>query len=125
MVSYSHGLGEKRENSVTDKLKKLFGDDNVEKIGELGNEKDMFKGVDVLIRKDDKEYSGQVKPFGYIKDDGKNVRVFFTANVKPYNVDWLIFQNNKSHILIYDNKNVKISNGQYLIPSENLLFTID
>jgi hypothetical protein len=86
----------------------------------------MFKGIDVVIKKDGKEYTGQIKPFGYIKDDGKNVRIFFSANAKYYNnVDWLIFQNNKQNILIYDNKGVKISNGQYLIPSENLLFTID
>ena len=100
MVSSTHNLGEKRETSVTDKLKKVFGDENVDKIGELGNEQDMFKGVDIIIKKDGTIYTGQVKPFGYIKDDGKNVRVFFTANTKSYNVDWLIFQNDKSGILI-------------------------
>lgn len=125
MVSITHNLGEKRESSVTDKLKSLFGDDNVEKVGELGSEQDMLKGVDAIIKKDENSYTAQIKPYGYIKDDGKNVRVFFTANTKPYNVDWLIFQNNKSGILIYSNKNVKISGGQYLIPSENLLFKID
>jgi Fe-Mn family superoxide dismutase len=126
MVSETHVSGEKRESSVTEKLKDTFGKENVDKVGELGNTSDMFKGIDVVIKKDGKEYTGQIKPFGYIKDDGKNVRIFFSANAKYYNnVDWLIFQNNKQNILIYDNKGVKISNGQYLIPSENLLFTID
>lgn len=123
-VSSTHQTGEKRETSVEDKLGEFFGKDNVKKIGELGSPEDIG-GVDIIISKDGVNHTGQIKPFGYVRDDGNNTRVFFTANAKPYSVDWLIFQNEKNNILIYNNKNVKISNGQYLIPTSNLLFTID
>lgn len=124
MVSETHILGEKREDIVINKLKWAFGKNNVTKIGCLGNQDDMFKGVDVIVERDEKKYTGQIKPFGKTQKSGDNLIMHLTGNVKPYNVDWMIFENRKDGILIFDNKDIRISGGKYIIPSKNLVIKL-
>ena len=76
--------GNKTEDAVVEKLKKQFGDENVTRIGELGNKEDMMTGVDVKIMVDGVEKTAQVKPFSYITKSDDMYKVDGTANVKKY-----------------------------------------
>ena len=48
-----------------------------------------------------------------------------TGNVKPYDVDWLIFINTKSNkILIFENKPIK-NHNQYVFNESSLIHEIE
>ena len=44
-----------------------------------------------------------------------------TGQIKQYTTDWLIFVKTEGNIMIFDNKNVKIISGKYVIPDNNLI----
>ncbi len=83
--------GNKTEDAVVEKLKKQFGDENVTRIGELGNKEDMMTGVDVKIMVDGVEKTAQVKPFSYITKSDDMYKVDGTANVKKYPIKVAVF----------------------------------
>lgn len=57
-------------------------------------------------------------------EDGK-ITVYDTGNVKPYNVNWLIFINTKSNkILIFENNPVK-DHHQYVFDESSLIHEIE
>ena len=123
ILEQTNSLGEKREDDTVVKLKKEFGDSNVTKLGKLGGELDMVKGVDAEIILNGKPISAQIKPLGYSKNINGNIILFNTGNVKYYTTDWLIFTN-KKETLIFNNDNTKIVDGRYIFPEESLIYTL-
>jgi hypothetical protein len=118
--------GQKSEDDVLVKIEKYFGDSaKLEKTGGHGQKTDAFKGVDLAITLNGKRHTAQVKPFSTIlKEDGK-ITVKDTGNVKPYDVDWLIFINTKSNkILIFENKPIK-NHNQYVFNESSLIHEIE
>jgi hypothetical protein len=118
--------GQKSEDNVQKKLEDYFeGDAKVEKIGGHGQKRDAFKGVDMVIEKDGKTYTAQVKPYSTATVDGDKVSLSDTGNVKPYNVNWLIFIQPKTNkILIFDNHPLQNEN-QYIFKLSSLLHEIE
>jgi Fe-Mn family superoxide dismutase len=118
--------GQKSEDNVQKKLEDYFeGDAKVEKIGGHGQKRDAFKGVDMVIEKDGKTHTAQVKPYSTSTIDGDKVALSDTGNVKPYNVNWLIFIQPKTNkILIFDNHPLQNEN-QYIFKLSSLLHEIE
>jgi hypothetical protein len=118
--------GQKSEDKVLSKIESYFGPNSfVEKVGGHGQKTDAFKGIDLIINVGDKKYTSQVKPFSNIKEDNGTITVFDTGNVKPYNVNWMIFINTKSNkILIFEN-NPKKNHHQYVFDTSSLIHKID
>jgi hypothetical protein len=118
--------GQKSEDSVLVKIEEYFGDAaKLEKISGHGQKTDAIKGVDLSITLDGKKYTAQIKPFSTtIEEDGK-ITVKDTGNVKPYDVDWLIFINTKSNkILIFENNPIK-NHNQYVFNESSLIHKIE
>lgn len=115
--------GDKRENDTITKLEEKFNHKNVTKLGKLGGEVDMIRGVDVEVKKGNKTYDGQIKPFSHIKENNNKIVVNNTANVKKYTTDWMIFTN-KKETLIFDNSSTQIIEGKYVFPSDSLIYTL-
>ena len=118
--------GQKSEDNVQKKLENYFeGEVKVEKIGGHGQKEDAFKGVDMIIYKDGKTHTAQIKPYSTTTVDGDNVKLFDTGNVKPYKVDWLVFIQPKTNkILIFDNNPLQNEN-QYIFKLSSLLHEIE
>jgi Fe-Mn family superoxide dismutase len=116
--------GNKTEDVVVEKLKSVFGDDNVIRIGELGSKEDMMAGVDVKIIIDGKEYTAQVKPFSHITRVEDDYKVDGTANVKKYKTDWMIFLKRLEDLVIFDNSKTKIIDGVYFFPVDTKLYQL-
>lgn len=118
--------GQKSEDNAIVKIQNYFGPEaKVEKVGEHGGKKDAFKGIDMIIKMGDKDYTAQVKPFSSISIIKDKVELLDTGNVKPYNTDWLIFINPKSNkILIFDNKPTS-DKDQYVFNIDSLLHEIE
>jgi Fe-Mn family superoxide dismutase len=118
--------GQKSEDKVLSKIEQYFGkDSSVEKIGGHGQKSDAFKGIDLIVNVDGKKHTAQVKPFSSIKKEGDKITVLNTGNVKPYNVDWMIFINTKSNkILIIENNPIE-SRDQYVFNTSSLIHEID
>lgn len=118
--------GQKSEDSVQKKLEDYFeGNAKIEKIGGHGQKADAFKGVDMIIKMEDKIFTSQIKPYSSVSIDDDKVELLDTGNVKPYNVDWLIFIQPKTNkILIF--KNEPISNkDKYIFDLNSLLYEIE
>jgi Fe-Mn family superoxide dismutase len=118
--------GQKSEDKVLSKIESYFGENSsVEKIGGHGQKSDAFKGIDLIVNIGDKKYTSQVKPYSTFKEEGNKIIVFDTGNVKPYNVDWMIFINTKSNkIIIFENNPIKDQN-QYVFNVSSLIHQID
>jgi len=115
--------GSKREEITAAILKRFFGKSaKVELVGELGNKKDAIQGVDLEIIKDGKLYTAQVKPFREIKETENGISLEGTASVKLYKTDWMVFQRGKN-VLVFNQK-PKIVDGNFLFPSDSLLYNI-
>jgi hypothetical protein len=116
--------GEEREDITVIALRKIFGTDDVHKIGGLGSEEDMISGVDAIINKDGKRLTAQIKPFSGVKDfDDDSVMVFGASAPKQYKTDYLVF-NNKNKTLVFKNENTKIIDGNYVFPKSNIFADI-
>ena len=114
-------FGDENEEIVVTKLKELYGEENVEKIGELGNTEDALKGIDCKIKIGETIKTAQIKPFkSFDSDDGFYI-MNDTGQVKPYTTDWIIFSKKTGEIMIFENDGIKIVKGQYVIPKLNLI----
>ena len=80
---------------------------------------------DLTVVLDGKKHTAQVKPYSTMtKEDGK-ITMKDTGNVKPYDVDWLIFINTKSNkVLIFENKPIK-NHNQYVFNESSLIHEIE
>jgi hypothetical protein len=124
VLGQTHAWGQKREDSTVEILKKQFGKDNVNAVGKLGSSDDMIGGVDCEITINGEVKTAQIKPFTHMKtEDGKTI-VMGAGNVKKYKTDLLIFSKNNKEILVFDNHNSKIVNGDFVFPEENLIYTL-
>ena len=123
-LGLTHDMGGVTEDYTVKIIKKEFGDENVEQIGELGNQEDMIGGVDCKVVVNGETKTLQIKPFSYTKDEKNSIMVFNTGQVKKYTTDWIAFANQKKGVLIFDNKNTKIINGNYVFPSEDLIYEL-
>jgi hypothetical protein len=100
-------------------------DDNVEQIGELGNKEDMIGGIDCKVTVDGKTNTVQIKPFSRIKQEDGKITVLDTGQVKKYSTDWMVFTKKNKEVLIFSNKQVKITHGVYVFPEESLIYTLN
>ena len=123
-LGITHNIGGETEDFVVSILKKKFGEDNVEQIGELGNREDMINGVDCRVTIDGNEKDAQIKPFGNIKKDNGNIILINSGQVKHYPTELIIFANKTKGVLIFKNNNTKIVGGQYVIPQEDLIYEL-
>jgi hypothetical protein len=118
--------GQKSENDVFVKIEKYFGDSaTLEKIGGHGQKEDAIEGVDLKITLEGKEYTAQIKQFSTTSNVNGKITVKDTGNVKPYDVDWMIFINTKSNkVLIFENKPIK-NHNQYVFNENSLIHEIE
>lgn len=124
VLGQTHAWGQKREDTTIEILKKEFGDNNVKAVGKLGSSEDMIGGIDCEITIDDKVITAQIKPFTHIITNDGNSMVMGSGNVKKYQTDWIIFAKNNKEVLVFDNKNSKIIDGNFVFPEENLIYTL-
>ena len=125
ILGSTNRAGDAREDLVVKKLKDKFGDKNVKKIGELGAKSDMIMGVDCIIIIDGEEYTAQIKPYKTIKVVDENlVSILDTGQVKVYSTDWIIFEGGPDGVLVFDNSDTKIVDGNYTFDKNNLIYTL-
>ena len=117
----TNSFGELTEVMVVEILKKEYGEDNVTKIGKLGGSVDALEGVDCEVKIGNEIKTAQIKPYkSYELVDGF-YKMLDTGQVNPYNTDWMIFSKKNKDAMIFDNKNIKIVKGNYVIPEINLI----
>lgn len=119
--------GEKTENKAAEKIESYFeGDAKIKKTSGHGKKEDAYKGIDMVVTLNNKEYKAQVKPYSGVEINDDIITVLDSGNVEKYNyVDWLVFRDpNKGKVLIF--KNNPISSGQnYKFNKESLLHEIE
>lgn len=118
--------GQKSESSATKKMEIYFGKNaKVIQVGGHGQKKDAFKGIDLIVNLNDKEYTAQVKPYSTMSIIKDKIELLDTGNVKKYDTDWLIFVNQKTNkILIFKNNPITNEN-QYSFNMDSLLHEIE
>lgn len=124
VLNQTHNWGQKREDNTIVLLKKQFGEQNVKPIGKLGSTQDMVGGIDTIITINGSEITAQIKPFTHLIGEQNLTFVIGAGNVKKYKTDWLIFSKNDKEILVFDNKNSKIVDGNFVFNKENLIYTL-
>jgi len=118
--------GQKSEDDVLKKVEDYFeGNAKLIKIGGHGQKNDAIKGIDLKIEIDGKTYTAKVKPYSNTLIEEDKVISSETGNVKPYNVDWLIFIQTKTNkILIFKNNPISDKNV-YVFNISSLLYEIE
>jgi hypothetical protein len=124
VLGQTHAWGQRREDTTVEILKKQFGEDNVNAVGKLGSSEDMIGGIDCEIIVDGVTKTAQIKPFGSISEEHHFIIVLGSGNVKKYKTDWLIFSKNNKEILIFENNNTTIINGNFVFPEKSLIYTL-
>jgi hypothetical protein len=124
VLGQTHAWGQKREDTTVEILKKQFGQDNVNAVGKLGSSEDMIGGIDCEIIVDGVTKTAQIKPFAAISEEHHFIIVLGSGNVKKYKTDWLIFSKNNKEILIFDNNDTTIANGNFVFPEKSLIYTL-
>lgn len=116
--------GEKREEITVAIMNKFFGPSaKIEKRGKLGDESDMLKGIDLIMKKDGKELTGQVKPYRERIEKDNNIILKGTGKVKVYNTDLMIFQKGRN-VMVF-NKKPNIISGNFVFPKDALIHDIN
>jgi superoxide dismutase, Fe-Mn family len=118
--------GELSENKTINKIKNFFGDRvSVENVSGHGNKIDAIKGIDVIITLDGEIYTAQIKPYSDMSEKDGIIKIMTNSLIKAYQVDWMIFINDKTEkVLIFKNK-PKIKDSKYEFDSNLLLYEID
>jgi len=124
VLGQTHAWGQKREDTTIEILKKQFGNNNVNAVGKLGSSEDMIGGIDCEIIVDGVKKTAQIKPFTNVKTDDGNTIIMGSGNVKRYHTDWLIFSKNNKEILIFNNNDTTIANGNFVFPEKSLIYTL-
>jgi hypothetical protein len=118
--------GQKSESSATKKMELYFGKDaKIIQVGGHGQKKDAFKGIDLIVNLDGKEYTAQVKPYSNMSLMKDKVELLDTGNVKKYDTDWLIFVNQKTNKILIFKNNPLTSENQYSFNIDSLLHEIE
>ena len=118
-VNIRNKQGDKTENYAVKDLQKIFGVGNVKKVGELGSVQDAIGGVDAIIRTDEGDKTVQIKPFRDYKIEDGNIVMNGTGVINQYKTDFLVFHNRSKGVMIFDNKNTRIINGEYVFDEES------
>ena len=124
-LGVTHDMGGKTEDYAVEVMKKEFGEDGVEQIGELGNKEDMLGGVDCKVTIDGTVNTAQIKPYSRIKKEKGTIILLDTGQVKNYHTSWMVFARKNKDVLIFSNKNTKIVGGSYVFPEEDLIYTLN
>lgn len=125
MLGITNQIGSETEKEVEKKLKRKFGVDNVELIGELGSKMDMIQGIDCVITINGKRYTAQIKPYTSMDDSLKGFIKMTGSQSKPYSTDFMIFYQKNNITVIFKNDNTKIVNGEYLFPESDLVYILN
>jgi hypothetical protein len=123
-LGITHTAGDETEDYTVSVLNKKFGENNVERIGELGNKEDMLDGIDCKISVNGKINTAQIKPFRSVVRKDDQISILKTGQVKRYSTDWLIFSKTNGEVLIFDNNNVKIVDGNYVFLKDDLIYSL-
>ena len=123
------GVGDMIENATITVLKQIFRDENVDYTANSGSDTDADKGVDCKLTIYPKTYTAQIKPFGYTSynEEDDTITIYKSALVKPYSTDLMIFSkfsDGGKNILVFDNKNTKIVDGNYVFNKKDRKFDI-
>jgi hypothetical protein len=84
----------------------------------------MIGGVDCEVITEETMKTAQIKPFTHLITEHNVTHVMGAGNVKKYKTDWLIFSKNNKEILVFNNNNSKIVNGNFVFPEQDLIYTI-
>ena len=87
--------------------------------------KDRKEGIDVEIKYKGKLLIAKVKHATEIIESNGNYEIVTKSRVKRYYTNWMIFIKDSKKVYVFDTKNVKIVNGQYIVPTEHLLFKLE
>jgi hypothetical protein len=118
--------GQKSELSATKKMELYFGKDvKIIQVGGHGQKKDAFKGIDLIVKLNDKEYTAQVKPYSSMSLIKDKVKLLDTGNVKKYDTDWLIFVNQKTNKILIFKNNPLTDENQYSFNLDSLIHEIE
>ena len=118
--------GQKSESSATKKMEIYFGKNaKVIQVGGHGQKKDAFKGIDLIVKLNDKEYTAQVKPYSTMSIIKDKIELLDTGNVKKYDTDWLIFVNQKTNKILIFRNNPLTSENQYSFNIDSLIHEIE
>jgi hypothetical protein len=124
-VNKTRGRGQEREDLVGGILNRLpFLD--VEMRGAAGSSED-FAGTDAIINYKGKDFTAQIKPFNSYQVNDKGFFVN-TKLIRKYTQDFLVFGkkgNNEYHIMIFWNKNNKITDGGVLFPKNDFFLAVN
>jgi Fe-Mn family superoxide dismutase len=112
--------GDKTEQDSVKLLQNIFGYENVKQVGELGSVEDAIGGVDAVVRTKDGDKTAQIKPFKYYKESDGKITMVGTGVIKQYDTDLMIFHHNKKGVMVFDNSNTEIVNGQYVFDRSKL-----
>ena len=123
-LTKTNKIGDVTENATVEILKKQFGDKNVIQIGKLGSLEDMVGGIDCKVTTNEGTKTAQIKPFTHSKKTDNELVIFGSGQVKPYKTDWIIFTKNNKEVLIFDNKSTKIIQGNYVLPTSDLIYQL-
>lgn len=125
ITSETRRRGNSVEVNTVEILRSRFGSDNVEVIAGEGKVIDAMDGVDCKIKIGGGVKTVQIKPFDryYLnKEIGKTI-VYGCPIVKKYTTDYMAFYKN-GHVVIFDNKNTIIDGGNFIFPSNALIYDI-
>ena len=110
----TNSFGDKREVNAVEGMKKIFNTDQVFKVGELGGKEDMIGGVDAVIELPEGKKTAQIKPYSKMENKNGKITLYGTANVKPYETDYMVFHSDRLGTLVFDNSNTQIIDGRYV-----------
>jgi Fe-Mn family superoxide dismutase len=118
--------GQKSEDNAIKKIENYFeGNAKIDKIGSHGAKQDAFKGIDVIVKMNNKQYTAQVKPFSTVSVLGDEVELLDTGNVKHYETDWLIFINPKTNKILIFKNNPTSDEDKYIFNINSLIHEIE
>ena len=92
-------------------------------VGGPGIKNDAIGGIDIKITLNGVTKTAQIKGYKSMEKNENNIVIDGKGIVGKYNTDWMIFQRS-GKVLIFDNKNKKISDGKYVFPSDALLYEL-
>lgn len=120
-------LGKRNEQAVEQIINQNLGEGTCILKSGAGLTMDMKKGVDSIVKLNNDNNTGQIKPFSLTIEDDNTIKIIGSSSVKSYNdVDLLIFVNVKSKVVkIFKSDNrIIIEKNTFIIPKENEIMTL-
>ena len=122
-IRSTEAIGERNEDKVVDYIRDLiqkkFNITTNPHREVTSSYKDMVLGIDITFNVGGKDYTVQVKPLKAYNEIGDKIKVQSSGNIKKYDTDYIAFVGNT--ILMFQNKDVKISGNFLEIPSIKLV----